>query len=177
MTNGINSRLDEIENILASTARYAEMAHEGMGRLERMQIRSQAQIDQLSLNIDATRTIADSNARAIEAWSQTIQDDRADREEEDSRLSVRLREFEENLTQMIGGLAHNLAESNQRFEVMLADTRSDRQSIRELQSQFNEMQQDIRNIVLEIQADRAAIKELSTAVQLLTQIVQRQQEE
>ena len=71
---GNGDRLSRIEAILEALAQRSVEADQRMTRIEQA--------------IDETRKIADSNARAIQAWSLTIESDRVDREEADSELRV-----------------------------------------------------------------------------------------
>lgn len=99
-------RLDRIEALLAATA-------EGLSRTEK---------------------IVESNARAIEAWSSRIEEGIAEAEEVSSSMAANTnRRMEEAITdtvQMIANLGQQQQETDQRFEVFLAEARADRAEMR-----------------------------------------------
>ena len=103
-------RLDRIEALLATVAES--------------QAATQA-------NLEATRQITDSNARAIEAWSSRIEEGIAEAEEVSSSMSAntnrRMEDAIADTVQLIGNLGNQLAETDQRFNTLLEEARADRQ--------------------------------------------------
>ena len=101
-----NDRLDRIEAILEDNARQ----------------------------LVETRQIADSNARAIEAWGGRIEEGIAEAEEVSSSMAAntnrRMEEAVADTVQMIANLGRQQQETDQRFEVFLAEARADRAEMR-----------------------------------------------
>ena len=69
-----SDRLDRVEQLLATVAES--------------QARTQIIVEQNAAGLRETRAIADSNARAIEAWSSRIEDGIAEAEEVSSSMSA-----------------------------------------------------------------------------------------
>ncbi|WP_346293784.1 hypothetical protein [Sphaerothrix gracilis] len=127
-----NERLSRIESITESNARAA---NERLSRIESITESNAKAITANSSAIAETRKIADSNACSIEAWAQTIQDDRADREEEDSRIRIDLRTTHDMISGLIQERRTDWAEwrrqqeeRDQRFTNLLEDAREDRKA-------------------------------------------------
>ena len=132
-----SDRLDRVEALLATVAES--------------QARTQIIVEQNAAGLRETRAIADSNARAIEAWSSRIEDGIAEAEEVSSSMAANTnRRMEEAITdtvQMIANLGQqqqesaqraeqHKAESDQRFEVFLAESRADRAEMRAAREQW-----------------------------------------
>jgi Mg2+ and Co2+ transporter CorA len=115
-----SDRLDRIEALLASVAESNAASTQRLDRIEALQ--------------DRTMQIVDSNARAIEAWSSRIEDGIAEAEEVSSSMAANTnRRMEEAITdtvQMIANLGQQQQETDQRFEVFLAEARADRAEMR-----------------------------------------------
>ncbi|MBE9112225.1 hypothetical protein IQ273_22735 [Nodosilinea sp. LEGE 07298] len=140
-----SDRLDRVEALLATVAES--------------QARTQIIVEQNAAGLRETRAIADSNARAIEAWSSRIEDGIAEAEEVSSSMAANTnRRMEEAITDtvaMIADLGRQQQESNQRhqetdqrFEVFLAEARADRQRSEQLNAghsqRFETFLQDAR---------------------------------
>ncbi|MEA5449646.1 hypothetical protein VB780_13760 [Leptolyngbya sp. CCNP1308] len=99
-------------------------------RLDRMEALLASTIEGLS----RTEKIVESNARAIEAWGDRIEDGIAEAEEVSSSMAANTnRRMEEAITdtvQMIANLGQQQQETDQRFEVFLAEARADRAEMR-----------------------------------------------
>lgn len=108
-----SDRLDRMEALLATTI-------EGLARTE--------------ANLARTEKITESNARAIEAWGERIEEGIAEAEEVSSSMSTNTnRRMEEAITdtvQMIADMGRQQQETDQRFEVFLAEARADRAEMR-----------------------------------------------
>lgn len=92
----------------------------------------------LSQEVAETRLVADSNARSIQGLGQTLEDDRADREEEDSQIRLDLnllsrgvdgliRERRNDWHEWRQQQSEQQSEWNLRIETLLQDARADRQ--------------------------------------------------
>lgn len=88
------TELDEIRAILRDVATRQQAISE------------QQEITQRQLEI--TRSIADSNARAIEAWRQQLTESQEELEEENSVLSVRLGRHHRSLILLISESRENI---------------------------------------------------------------------
>ncbi|WOD37294.1 hypothetical protein [Nodosilinea sp. E11] len=130
-----SDRLDRIEALLATVA---ESNAASTQRLDRVESVLAATADRLT----RAEQVAESNARAIEAWSSRIEDGIAEAEAVSSSTAANTnRRMEEAITdtvQMIADLGRQQqaarersdqlnAEHSQRFEVFLQDARADRQ--------------------------------------------------
>ena len=124
-------RLDRIEALLATVAESQARTEANLSRTEQL-------VAQNAAGLRETRAIADSNARAIEAWSSRIQEGIAEAEEVSSSMSAntntRMEDAIADTVQMIANLGqqqqeamHRHQEADQRFEVFLAEARADRQ--------------------------------------------------
>ncbi len=115
-----SDRLDRVEALLATVAES--------------QARTQIIVEQNAAGLRETRAISDSNARAIEAWSSRIEDGIAEVEEVSSSMAANInRRMEEAITDtvsMIANLGRQQQETDQRFEVFLAEARADRAEMR-----------------------------------------------
>ena len=124
-------RLDRIEALLATVAESQARTEANLSRTEQL-------VAQNAAGLRETRAIADSNARAIEAWSSRIEEGIAEAEEVSSSMSAntntRMEDAIADTVQMIANLGqqqqeamHRHQETDQRFEVFLAEARADRQ--------------------------------------------------
>ena len=124
-------RLDRIEALLATVAESQARTEANLSRTEQL-------VAQNAAGLRETRAIADSNARAIEAWSSRIEEGIAEAEEVSSSMSAntntRMEDAIADIVQMIANLGqqqqeamHRHQEADQRFEVFLAEARADRQ--------------------------------------------------
>jgi len=124
-------RLDRIEALLATVAESQARTEANLSRTEQL-------VAQNAAGLRETRAIADSNARAIEAWSSRIEEGIAEAEEVSSSMSAntntRMEDAIADTVQMIANLGqqqqeamHRHQEADQRFEVFLAEARADRQ--------------------------------------------------
>ena len=124
-------RLDRIEALLATVAESQARTEANLSRTEQL-------VAQNAAGLRETRAIADSNARAIEAWSSRIEEGIAEAEEVSSSMSAntntRMEDAIADTVQMIVNLGqqqqeamHRHQEADQRFEVFLAEARADRQ--------------------------------------------------
>ena len=99
-------------------------------RLDRIEAILEANAQQLV----ETRQIADSNARAIEAWGSRIEEGIAEAEEVSSSMAAntnrRMEDAIADTVQMISNLGRQQQETDQRFEVFLAEARADRAEMR-----------------------------------------------
>jgi hypothetical protein len=99
-------------------------------RLDRIEAILEANAQQLV----ETRQIADSNARAIEAWGSRIEEGIAEAEEVSSSMAAntnrRMEEAIADTVGMIANLGRQQQETDQRFEVFLAEARADRAEMR-----------------------------------------------
>jgi hypothetical protein len=115
-----SDRLDRIEALLATVAESNAASTQRLDRIE--------------AGLDRTEKIVESNARAIEAWSSRIEDGIAEAEEVSSSMAANTnRRMEEAITdtvQMIANLGQQQQETDQRFEVFLAEARADRAEMR-----------------------------------------------
>ncbi|MBE9157077.1 hypothetical protein IQ265_09595 [Nodosilinea sp. LEGE 06152] len=115
-----SDRLDRVEALLATVAES--------------QARTQIIVEQNAAGLRETRAIADSNARAIEAWSSRIEDGIAEAEEVSSSTAAntnrRMEDAIADTVQMIADLGRQQQETDQRFEVFLAEARADRAEMR-----------------------------------------------
>jgi hypothetical protein len=115
-----SDRLDRVEALLATVAES--------------QARTQIIVEQNATGLRETRAIADSNARAIEAWSSRIEDGIAEAEEVSSSIAAnanrRMEDAIADTVQMIADLGRQQQETDQRFEVFLAEARADRAEMR-----------------------------------------------
>lgn len=122
-----SDRLDRMEGLLAGTL-------EGLARTEK---------------------IVASNARALEAWSQRLEESIANAEATNRSTAAHTnQQLEEAITdtvQMIADLGRQQQETDQRFEVFLAEARADRQRIEELRS---ESSQRFETCLQEARSDR-----------------------
>jgi hypothetical protein len=111
-----SDRLDRIEALMATVAES--------------QARTQIIVEQNAAGLRETRAIADSNARAIEAWSERIEEVQIETEEATSSTRA-------DLAARIEDNAHNQGvdrvrfdqlheEHSQRFETLLEEARADR---------------------------------------------------
>ncbi|HEY9876868.1 MAG TPA: hypothetical protein V6D29_00370 [Leptolyngbyaceae cyanobacterium] len=155
MTNGSTDRLDRIEVILAQLAESQQRTQQqieansiGMAQMrEEMQLadeRSRERLEEttadvvemisnLGLQIGETRAIADSNARAVQAWEASAEERRAE------------------TTSMTSELRQQQVETDQRFNVLLEEARVDRQEWRQ---KFDEWQQKFDEQLAEMRAGR-----------------------
>jgi len=124
-------RLDRIEALLATVAESQARTEANLSRTEQL-------VAQNAAGLRETRAIADSNARAIEAWPSRIEEGIAEAEEVSSSMSAntntRMEDAIADTVQMIANLGqqqqeamHRHQEADQRFEVFLAEARADRQ--------------------------------------------------
>ena len=108
-----NDRLDRIEALLAENAQQL---------VETRQL------------VEGTRQITESNARAIEAWGSRIEEGIAEAEEVSSSMAAntnrRMEEAIADTVGMIANLGRQQQETDQRFEVFLAEARADRAEMR-----------------------------------------------
>ena len=113
MQQGVDTRFDGIWKVCESNAKS---------------------IAALSQEVAETRRVADSNARSIQGLGQTLEDDRADREEEDSQIRLDLNLLGRGVDGLIRERRNDWREWRQqqsdwnlRIETLLQDARADRQ--------------------------------------------------
>jgi hypothetical protein len=134
-----SDRLNRVEALLASTI-------EGLARTESL--------------IAETRQITDSNARAIEAWGGRIEEGIAEAEEVSSAMAAntnrRMEDAIADTVQMIADMGRQQQETDQRFEVFLAEARADRQRSEQLNAEHS---QRFETFLQDARADRQRIDE------------------
>ncbi|MEA5448528.1 hypothetical protein VB780_08125 [Leptolyngbya sp. CCNP1308] len=140
-----SDRLDRVEALLATVAES--------------QARTQIIVEQNAAGLRETRAIADSNARAIEAWSSHIDEGIAEAEEVSSSMAANTnRRMEAAITdtvQMIANLGQQQQETDQRFNTLLAEARADRQRSEQLNAEHS---QRFDVFLAEARADRAEMQ-------------------
>jgi hypothetical protein len=130
-----SDRLDRIEAILATVA-------ESQARTEANLEGTRQLVESNAAGLRETRQITDSNARAIEAWGARIEDVQVDTEEATSStradLATRINDGAQSLetaiadtVAMIADMGRQQQETDQRFEIFLAEARADRTEARE----------------------------------------------
>jgi chromosome segregation ATPase len=126
------SRLDRIESLLATTAERLDRVAESQERGHQQHNQEMAEI---RAGLRETRSIADSNARSIQAWESRIEDGIAAAEEVSTSMSANTnRRMEEAITDtvaMIADLGRQQQETDQRFNNLLEDARADREEARQ----------------------------------------------
>lgn len=131
----MTDRLDRIEGLL-------EKLTVSLGETRAIAHSNATAILALGNKIDAIADIAESNARSIGGWSLTIEEDRADREEEDSRIRVDLntlvrlaegliRERRHDWSQFRQTLSEQGTEVGQQITVLIEELRADRKTASE----------------------------------------------
>ena len=122
-----SDRLDRIEALLATVAESNAASTQRLDRIEAIQAET-------AVGLRETRAITDSNARAIEAWSSRIEEGIAEAEEVSSSMAAntnrRMEDAIADTVQMIAGMGRQQQETDQRFEVFLAEARADRAEMR-----------------------------------------------
>jgi hypothetical protein len=155
------ARLDRIEAILATVAES--------------QARTQIIVEQNAAGLRETRAITDSNARAIEAWDARIEEGIAEAEEVSSSMAANTnRRMEDAITDtvsMIADLGRQQqdarerseqlnAEHEQRFNVLLEESRADRTEMRAARevntTEHQEWRQRFDEQLATMQEDRSA---------------------
>ncbi|HEY9736969.1 MAG TPA: hypothetical protein V6D06_11820 [Trichocoleus sp.] len=141
MTTGGTDRLDRVEALLAQIAES--------------QARTQQNVEELSVGLRETRAIADSNARAVQAWESRIEEGIADAEEVSTSMAASTNEqLSSSITDtvaMISDLGRQQAETDQRFNILLEEARADR---REWRQHREESSQQFNTLIEEARADR-----------------------
>ena len=120
MTNGGAERLNQHEQWLAEI-------REVLSRTAQQQAENTVAIAELRSSLAETRQIADSNARAVQAWESRITEAEAASTAMTADTNRDLREAIADTVAMIADLAEQQGETDQRFEVFLQDARADRQ--------------------------------------------------
>lgn len=119
-------RLDRVEELLATLAQRNIEADQRLSRIE--------------AGLERTWQVCESNARAIEAWSSRIEDGVAEAEEVGTSMAAntnqRMEEAIADTVQMIADLGRQQQETDQRFEVFLAEARADRAEMRAAREQW-----------------------------------------
>ncbi|MBE9137452.1 hypothetical protein IQ254_09550 [Nodosilinea sp. LEGE 07088] len=140
-----SDRLDRVEALLATVAES--------------QARTQIIVEQNAAGLRETRAIADSNARAIEAWSTRIEDGIAEAEEVSSSIAAntntRMEQAIADTVQMIANLGQQQQETDQRFNNLLEEARADRQRAEQHKA---EADQRFETFLAEARADRAEMR-------------------
>jgi membrane-associated HD superfamily phosphohydrolase len=120
-------RLDRIEALLATVAESNAASTQRLDRIEAIQSETAAGLREV-------RAITESNARAIEAWGDRIEEGMAEAEAVSSAMAANTnRRMEEAITDtvsMIANLGRQQQDTDQRFEVFLAEARADRAEMR-----------------------------------------------
>jgi kynureninase len=130
-----SDRLDRIEAILATVA-------ESQARTEANLEGTRQLVESNAAGLRETRQITDSNARAIEAWGARIDEVQIETEEATSStradLATRINDGAQSLetaiadtVAMIADMGRQQQETDQRFEIFLAEARADRTEARE----------------------------------------------
>jgi hypothetical protein len=119
MTNS-SDRLDRIEAILASVAES--------------QARSEQRNEEADRRLTRIEQVAESNARAIEAWSSRIADGE---QQSQGQLETAIADT----VAMIADLGRQQQDTDQRFEVFLQEARADRAEMRAAREQWQEQAQ------------------------------------
>jgi len=101
-----SDRLDQIEALLAENARQL--------------VETRKITESNAAGLRETRQLIDSNARAIEAWDSRIT-------EGDQRTQTQLEASIADTVAMIADLGQQQAETDERFQIFLAEGRADRQ--------------------------------------------------
>ncbi len=140
-----SDRLDRIETLLATVAES--------------QVRTQSIVEQNTAGLRETRAIADSNARAIEAWGSRIEEVQIETEEATSStradLAVRIEDNAHNQGIDRVRFDHLHEEHTQRFNSLLAEARADRQRSEQLNAEHS---QRFDVFLAEARADRAEMR-------------------
>lgn len=155
-----SDRLDRIEAILAAVAESQTRTEVNLSRTEQL-------VAQNAAGLRETRAVADSNARAIEAWSSRIEEGIAEAEEVSSSMAAntnrRMEDAIADTVQMIANLGQQQQESmqrhqesDQRFEVFLAEARADRQRSEQLNAEHS---QRFETFLQDARADRQRFDE------------------
>jgi hypothetical protein len=106
---------------------------------------------EIRAGLQETRAIADSNARAIEAWSGRITESEDISRSMAASADQRLESAIADTVAMIVDLGQQQQETDQRFEVFLAETRADRQRFDQAKQ---ETDQRFEVFLAEVRADR-----------------------
>jgi len=105
-----------------------------LDRIEALLAENAQQLVETRQLVEGTRQITESNARAIEAWGSRIEEGIAEAEEVSSSMAAntnrRMEEAVADTVQMIANLGRQQQETDQRFEVFLAEARADRAEMR-----------------------------------------------
>lgn len=115
-----SDRLDRIEAILASVAES--------------QSRAEQRNEEVDRRLTRIERVAESNARAIEAWSSRIADG-------EQQAQGRLEAAIADTVAMIADLGRQQQDTDQRFEVFLQEARADRAEMRAVREQWQEQAQ------------------------------------
>lgn len=129
-----SDRLDRIEAILATVAESNAASAVRLDRIEASNTASTQRLDRIEALQDRTMQIVESNARAIEAWGDRIEEGMAEAEEVTSSMvassSLRLEEAIAATVQLVANLGQQQQETDQRFNTLLAEARADRAEMR-----------------------------------------------
>ena len=105
-----------------------------LDRIEALLAENAQQLVETRQLVEGTRQITESNARAIEAWGSRIEEGIAEAEEVSSSMAAntnrRMEEAIADTVGMIANLGRQQQETDQRFEVFLAEARADRAEMR-----------------------------------------------
>jgi hypothetical protein len=141
-----SDRLDRIEALLATVAESNAASTQRLDRIE--------------AGPDRTEKIVESNARAIEAWGGRIEEGIAEAEEVSSAMAAntnrRMEDAIADTVQMIADMGRQQQETDQRFEVFLAEARADRQRSEQLNAEHS---QRFETFLQDARADRQRIDE------------------
>lgn len=123
-------RLDRVEAILAENAR----------QMAESQAASTQRLDRIEAGLERTWQVCESNARAVEAWGGRMEEGIAEAEEVSSSMAANTnRRMEEAITdtvQMMANLGRQQQDTDQRFEIYLAEARADRAEMRAAREQW-----------------------------------------
>lgn len=152
-----SDRLDRVEALLArvaesnaASAERLDRIEAGLASIEAGLASTEQLVAQNAAGLRETRAIADSNARAIQAWDARIT-------EGDQRTQTQLEASIADTVAMIADMGRQQQETDQRFEVFLAEARADREEMRAAREQWQ----------LEAQANATEHRAFTQNVQVL----------
>ena len=158
------------QSIKALQEQYAADHERNAQSIKALQEQYAADHEKALVEIRESRAIADSNARTIGGVIQTLQDDRAEREEAESQLQVRINK----VAQLIQGyrsdrrsiwdqfqesLSAQVAEISQQITVLREDANADRKATAErfdaVMQQINEVRKETAQQINEVREETA----------------------
>jgi hypothetical protein len=152
MTNS-NDRLDRLDRIEALLATVAESNAASIQRLDRVESVLAITAERLT----RAEQVAESNARAIEAWSGRIDESGTRLETAIADTVAMIADLGQQQQETDQQVAQDKAEANQRFEVFLSEARADRAEMRAAREQWE----------MQVQANTAEHRAFTQNIQVL----------